>query len=353
MHFHFRHRRTQDDVEVYLPRLIPKRIPKLQPQEWWGDGAAYAPGFPLDGQDERRGFVARPAHLPPLPQQVRVPHPPPDIPIGRRPRVVVVPKGARKVKVEHRVHVGPQRHVHFDVPSRNGEEEKHGLRHRENGRRPTTPAQYLRPRSSRPDVRNPHPAYISRKACFHEERRHSQPNLHPSPSQHHLPRSDRPTIHIITYALKHTPHTRDALHILSDNLPPNAPHLYTIHAYKFTPPPERLCAEYSGVSGIIQEHVMRDERARKAVRRAVDDVVEWGKQEMERVRQGEREGRRVEGRRDVAISVCCVYGTHRSVGVAERIGREIREVGRWEAGGREVRVRLVHVHRVRGVKDAY
>jgi RNase adaptor protein for sRNA GlmZ degradation len=88
---------------------------------------------------------------------------------------------------------------------------------------------------------------------------------------------------------------------------------------------------------------MRDSRARKAVRNAVEDLLDFRKREKQR----EREGR--SWKRDVAISVCCNFGTHRSVTVAEMIRERLEDA----LGGLGVRIRVVHVHRRRGVRDAW
>lgn len=56
---------------------------------------------------------------------------------------------------------------------------------------------------------------------------------------------------------------------------------------------------------------------------------------------------------EVAMSVCCTVGTHRSVAIADVIAREVRgEVRRW---GSEEGVRIVvrHVHRVQKRGDEF
>ncbi|KAF1963542.1 hypothetical protein CC80DRAFT_541470 [Byssothecium circinans] len=361
-HHHRRHQRDEED------RRHPRgRSPQ---QGRWGAEAPFVQGFPMKVECQHHDFIERPTYLPPLPQQVRGSHRPPGIATvhGRsRPRAVVIPQPVRTVHVPHQVHL-PTKHVHFELPHR--DRERHRRQHAENerlsARRPNTPANVhqLPHRPSHHNLRRttPHIHHIPRKPSLRDQglRQHSSPS--PSPHEHRPsprdrdrihrsprqpdppPRSSRPTVHILTYALKHTPTTTAALRILSDNLPPDTPHLYTIHAHKFTPPPERLCEQYSGVTSVIQEYVMRDARARKAVSRVVEDLLEWWRRERERAR---REGR--EGRMDVAVSVCCVLGTHRSVSVAEGIGREI-ERGK---GGRGVRVRIVHVHRERGSREGF
>lgn len=92
----------------------------------------------------------------------------------------------------------------------------------------------------------------------------------------------------------------------------------------------------------MQESVMRDSRARKAVSHAVDDILGFGARE----RRKEREGRG-KAPRDVAISVCCAMGRHRSVAVAEKIAAELGKLGLG------VKIRVVHVHRGKGALDPY
>lgn len=85
---------------------------------------------------------------------------------------------------------------------------------------------------------------------------------------------------------------------------------------------------------------MRDPPARKAVTDAIHNILAHGRREMRREKQGRRPANR-----DVALSVCCMHGTHRSVGIAERIAQGLM--------GMKLGVRVVvrHVHRVKGVKD--
>lgn len=90
---------------------------------------------------------------------------------------------------------------------------------------------------------------------------------------------------------------------------------------------------------------MRDPRARNAVATAIEDIVDFRKRELSRER-GRPTARARGPVRDVALSVCCQYGTHRSVTIAERIGEGLVEMGLG------VRVRVRHVHRQRGYKEA-
>lgn len=90
----------------------------------------------------------------------------------------------------------------------------------------------------------------------------------------------------------------------------------------------------------MQESVLHDPRARKAVADAIQNVLAHGRCEMKR----EKEGRRPV-KKDVALSVCCVHGTHRSVSIAERIAQGLMGMGLG------VRVVVRHVHRIKGVND--
>ncbi|KAF2134391.1 hypothetical protein P153DRAFT_380202 [Dothidotthia symphoricarpi CBS 119687] len=157
--------------------------------------------------------------------------------------------------------------------------------------------------------------------------------------------SSQPTIYIVTFSNVQTPTLQALNHLLTDHLPhrdPPIPHLYTIDASNMTPPPSQICAAYSGLSPVVQEYVMQDARAREAVRRAVKELLAFG----ERKRGGR-------GRNEVALSVCCVAGTHRSVSIAERIAREVNTEVRRLGGGDGVRVVARHVHRVRGKRDPF
>lgn len=156
------------------------------------------------------------------------------------------------------------------------------------------------------------------------------------------PKDAQRTIWILTFAhsIANTP---AAVHrVLCAELPPATAHLYTIRAYDFVPPPAHICDSYSGVSTIVQDYVMRDVRARKAVDEAIHNIVTYGRREMRKQTEVGRPAQR-----DVAISVCCLYGTHRSVSIAERIAKGLM--------GMKLGVKVVvkHVHRVRRAKDPY
>lgn len=159
-----------------------------------------------------------------------------------------------------------------------------------------------------------------------------------------------PTIYILSYSTDILRSTKSSLTaLLASQLPlrnPPIPHLYTIDARPFTPPAAHICAAYSGIATLVQDIVLRDRAAAKAVKSAVQELVElWFCQQ--------REGK--EGRREVAMSVCCHAGTHRSVAVAERIAQGVKgEVGRLSAGrGEGARIVCRHVHRVRGRGDPF
>jgi hypothetical protein len=351
--------------------VLPPPLVQVRIDGWWSH-AVQAPrllvyNFP----------VPVPLHHPHPPSQPpqqhhRGPRPPQQ---QHKPRP---PELGQKVVVHHRVHTPhrghiridiPKRRVRFELPLENGHTEQslEKMISRPDLRRPSTPARSALKRDpSRPDLRQHHvPVHVQRNPSHHNLRKQpSQPNLYRQPSprniHHHNPhprplsqpqpqrpptvlaKATHPTIHILTYALQSAPHTADAQAIIADNLPPRTPHLYTIPAYTFTPPPSDLCALYSGVSLIIQEHVMRDRRAQKAVCNAVHDLLEFGKRDKQR----EREGR---SWKEVAVSVCCEFGTHRSVSVAEKIREGVEKA----VGRMGVRVRVVHVHRRRGVRDMW
>jgi hypothetical protein len=165
--------------------------------------------------------------------------------------------------------------------------------------------------------------------------------LRPSPAP------PQPTIYIVTFSTDITPNrSRPVKSLLASQLPsrsPPIPHLYTIDASRMTPPSARLCSHYSGISPIIQDVVMQDRAARRAVKDAVQELLEFGRRE--------KRGRGRE--REVALSVCCLAGTHRSVAIGERIAQgvknEVRRIGVQEG----VVVVVRHVHRVKGRGDPF
>jgi hypothetical protein len=157
----------------------------------------------------------------------------------------------------------------------------------------------------------------------------------------------QPTVYIVTFSAD-TVLTRpkNVARLLDTQLPvrnPPVPHLYTIDARDYVPPPQRICERYSGISPVVQDIVMQDRRARRAVSDAVQELVAFGMNERQKVG----------GKREVSMSVCCHMGTHRSVAIGERIAQGVKaEVGRLglEEG---VRVIVRHVHRVKGRKDPF
>ncbi|KAF2819544.1 hypothetical protein CC86DRAFT_412851 [Ophiobolus disseminans] len=164
----------------------------------------------------------------------------------------------------------------------------------------------------------------------------------------------QPTIYIMTFAADTVPNrSRNVEKLLGGQIPkrmyftfpcsPPIPHLYTIDARPFTPPPPRICERYSGISPVVQDIVMQDPAARKAVNNAVAELLAFGLSE--RSKAG--------GRKEVSMSVCCHMGTHRSVAIGERIAQGVKaEVGRLEV--REgVKVVVRHVHRIKGRGDPF
>ncbi|UPX09849.1 uncharacterized protein EKO05_0000530 [Ascochyta rabiei] len=153
-----------------------------------------------------------------------------------------------------------------------------------------------------------------------------------------------PAIYLLTFATDRSPSTRSFAHLLNTHLPAHIPLLYTIDARTLPVPPARLCAAYSGVAAAVQDFVLRDEGARDAVRRAVEELVRAA------CVDGSGGGT---GGREVALAVCCTAGTHRSVAIAELVAlgvrREVRRVGSKDG----VKIVVRHVHRVRGVEDPY
>ena len=88
---------------------------------------------------------------------------------------------------------------------------------------------------------------------------------------------------------------------------------------------------------------MQDRAARRAVKNAIEDLLEFGRRE--------KRGRGRE--REVALSVCCHAGTNRSVAIGERIAQgvknEVRRMGVQEG----VVVVVRHVHRIKGKGDPF
>jgi hypothetical protein len=157
----------------------------------------------------------------------------------------------------------------------------------------------------------------------------------------------RPTVYILSFSTHLTPHPRALARLLAVHLPVRdapIPHVCTMDATAMAVPPADVCAAYSGVSRLVQECVMLDSRARHGTRRAVDEVMEFVEQ---RRRKGATEAV------EVAVSVGCTAGTHRSVAIAEGIAASILgQVRRaeWDEG---VKVVVRHVHRIRGPRDAF
>ncbi|KAF2446008.1 hypothetical protein P171DRAFT_484661 [Karstenula rhodostoma CBS 690.94] len=289
--------------------------PPVQPR--WPDNAHYAPNYPIYPLKSAPAPLLR-VPLAPAP----APAPDADVFVPRLlerfermspPPWPIEPQLRRKVSI-------PKKQVSFNLPARSPT-------HRHPPHKPSQ-AQL----SDHAHHRHPTPANLPR-------RRPSTHNLGQQPAPH-PPRAPQPTIWIVTYA--HTlANTPAAVHkILATQLPPGTPHLYSIHAYNLTPPPAHICEAYSGVSPIVQNYVMRDPRARKAVADAIHNILAHGRREMRKEKEG-----RGPAKKDVALSVCCLYGTHRSVSIAERIAQGLMDM---KLG---VNVVVRHVHRVKGAKD--
>ncbi|KAJ4992552.1 hypothetical protein SVAN01_01935 [Stagonosporopsis vannaccii] len=146
-----------------------------------------------------------------------------------------------------------------------------------------------------------------------------------------------PTVYLLSFSADRTPTTRAFVALLNQHLPPHITLQYTIDARSFLVPPTRICENYSGITGIVQDEVLRDVRVRQEVGHAVDELTQF-------VRAGGRE---------TGVAVYCTAGTHRSVAIAELIARgvsgEVRRLGSKEG----VKVVVRHVHRVRGSRDPY
>ena len=167
------------------------------------------------------------------------------------------------------------RRVHFDLPKK-----RNASRYNETymGRSQRT-AVFNGPSRSNNAIRQQDMSYAPRSSL--------QKTLSPLPRQART--NSQPTIYILTYSLALHPTTPSLLSLLASQLPARTPpirHLYTIDATTITPPSARL-----------------------AVRRAVDELLVCG----------------LRGETEVAMSVCCRAGTHRSVAIAERIAQEVRE----------------------------
>lgn len=163
-----------------------------------------------------------------------------------------------------------------------------------------------------------------------------------------------PTIYIVTYAKSLTPTLPSINTLLNTQIPhrkPPIPYLYTLDCSSLPIPPASLCEKYSGISLIMQDIVSSNPTARQWIKQAVGILLDFGAREREK--PSHRRGDKDTGRREVAMSVCCESGTHRSVAIAERIAQGVKdEVGRL---GNEEGVKIVcrHVHRAKGPGDPF
>ena len=58
---------------------------------------------------------------------------------------------------------------------------------------------------------------------------------------------------------------RRAYQDLTDATPSYSTYVGTLECFGWTPPPDRICQRYSGVSRVVQDYVMEDERAKAGV----------------------------------------------------------------------------------------
>ena len=151
----------------------------------------------------------------------------------------------------------------------------------------------------------------------------------------HVP--SMPTIYLLTFSTDRTPTARAFAALLNEHLPLCIPLRYTIDARGFLVPPTHICENYSGVAGIVQDEVLRDDGARKEIDHAVDELMRFVKH----------------GGRETGIAICCTVGTHRSVAIAELIALGVRKGVRRLGSSEGVKVVVRHVHRIKGPKDPY
>ncbi|KAF2115548.1 hypothetical protein BDV96DRAFT_646541 [Lophiotrema nucula] len=192
---------------------------------------------------------------------------------------------------------------------------------------------------------------------------------------------DTPRIHLLSYSNDKIPTRSKANDMLDYYLGTHVKHLYTIYAVDFDVPPRHVCEKYTGTHPLVQEYVMRDPRARTAVRLAVEDLLtllspskstHGHRDEIDRGRKrvrftednGKNERRRREDvagelrkgkrRMEVAISTACQAGTHRSVTLVELIAKRLGvEAERGAFGKQGVEVKVRHVHRRKTALDPY
>ena len=183
--------------------------------------------------------------------------------------------------------------------------------------------------------------FLPRRAHDHSSSTYLVAPVPPIPAPLVTP-PNRPTIYIITYSTEVVRSSSALTALLHNHLPARHPpisHLYTIDASALTPPPAALCDAYSGLSPLIQAHVTKDVSARRVIDQAVRDLVDFA------MRDGAGKGR------EVALSVGCTAGTHRSVGIGEVVGMRVREEVRRRGSVDGVKVVVRHVHRIRGRRE--
>ncbi|EMD95001.1 hypothetical protein COCC4DRAFT_64096 [Bipolaris maydis ATCC 48331] len=183
------------------------------------------------------------------------------------------------------------KHVHFDLPDsrqstvkiaieqRQQDMQQQRLEERERNERPAlyrqpTPLPQKREgHTSRPPY--PSPPYNHNTYQQHHQHHHYHQQQQPYNTTPTLPPS-RPTIYIISYSTDITRTESAATTLLASQVPHRTPpirHLYTIDARNMQPPSPFLCARYSGIAPLIQDIVMQDVAAQKAVQTAVSELL--------------------------------------------------------------------------------
>ncbi|KAF2115542.1 hypothetical protein BDV96DRAFT_575663 [Lophiotrema nucula] len=165
----------------------------------------------------------------------------------------------------------------------------------------------------------------------HHRHHHHHDHYHHNKHHHNRRREPRrmPTIYIVSYAVsRNVPnqiHARVHRHTR-----PNIPIVAEIQCMNWQPPADHLCRQYSGLSQIIRDEVLRLNpralvRIREALNKATDHL------QSGRTRSG-----------DCVVLTCCVAGTHRSVTAAEVLKQELTQYeGVWEG----LRVVVKHLDR--------
>ncbi|KAH6839896.1 hypothetical protein B0T12DRAFT_37286 [Alternaria alternata] len=110
---------------------------------------------------------------------------------------------------------------------------------------------------------------------------------------------------------------------------PHVPALLTIYCQTWRAPPRKMCEMYSGVSQQIQQFIMGSRTAVREIKKALASIVNHFNA----------------GHQVASIQTTCHAGTHRSVGTAEIVAKEMRRMG--------VNVVIKHLHRRRRPGDPW